>query len=262
MKIEEQRFRHRVSKGSRYNQIYIPKGMQGRFGIGDLVEVRLIEKKDSWSYQREIAIGNFKEKLIKQIFAILREFRDIEQVIIFGSFLTQNEDYRDIDIAILTNKKGLEEKVYSRLTEEMPLKFHVISFDHLKLKEILEFCPLTRSMFYYAISNKKLEIPKKTYINKEHLEFLLMMPEDIINIPSFSSRVYFDSLRKLITILRFLKNQDLDPLKINFELKSILGQLYEWSRNNEVLNEASYQNFKHLILIKLKEVRSLLNGAK
>lgn len=260
---KEETFQHRISKGSRYNQIYIPREMEQIFEIGDIVEVRLVKKKQELFYSENLKklgkIGKFKEVIIREVFSVLAEFKDIEQIILFGSFLFEKVDYHDLDIAILTKKEKLDEEVYNTLIDGLPFKFHIISFEKENFRELLEFCPLTRSMFYYFISNKKLEIPEKTEINKEHLEFLLMMPEDLLKIKVSNSKLYFDSIRKLITIIRFLEKQELNPVKINLELKSLLGELYGWSRNNESLNEESYKKLKSLISIKLKEARSLLN---
>ncbi len=263
MAEKEQIFQHQISKGSRYNQIYIPRGMEQVFSVGDVVEVRLVRKKETLHYSENLKklgkIGEFKEKVVGQIFSILNKFKEIEQVILFGSFLFEKIDYHDIDLAILTNKEKLAEEAYSILIDRLPFKFHIISLKKENFRELLEFCPLTRSMFYYSVSDKKLEIPERTRINKEHLEFLLMMPEDLLKIKVSNSRLYFDSVRKLITILRFLKKQELNPLKINLELKSLLGELYDWSRNNESLNEGGYKKLKSLISTKLKEARNLLN---
>jgi len=35
--MAEIKFTHKVSKGTRFNQIYIPLGMKGKFDVGDVV---------------------------------------------------------------------------------------------------------------------------------------------------------------------------------------------------------------------------------
>ena len=70
------KFIHKVSKGSRFNQIYVPKGMEIKFGIGDVVEVRLLKKKEHLYYSKNLPkLGEFKEKLIKDIFSFLNQFK-------------------------------------------------------------------------------------------------------------------------------------------------------------------------------------------
>jgi hypothetical protein len=39
-----------------------------------------------------------------------------------------------------------------------------------------------------------------------------------------------------------------------------MGELYDWSKNKETLNEECYVKFRQIIEHKLKEVKKLLNG--
>ena len=66
---QEQVFEHRISKGSKYNQIYIPRGMEQVFEVGDVVEVRLLQKQNKLFYSKKIKdFGEFKEDTILLIF--------------------------------------------------------------------------------------------------------------------------------------------------------------------------------------------------
>lgn len=102
MESQKSAFRHRVSKGSRFNQIYIPTGMAEIFEVGDLVKIRLIMKKERVYYSENLRklgrISEFKENIIKQIFSLLEKFKEIKQAFVVGSFLTEKADYNDIDI--------------------------------------------------------------------------------------------------------------------------------------------------------------------
>ena len=202
--MEKIKFIHRVSKGSRFNQIYVPKEMEHEFQSGDLVEVTLIEKKSSIYYSSDlINLSEFKENLIKNIFFELNKFKDIKQIFIIGSFLTQKQDYNDIDI-ILISEKNIEKEVSTLLVDKFELKFHIMSISENNFKLLQKFCPLTRSMFFYFISNKKFKLLKETEINKDHIRFLLMMPEDILKI-EVNSKNFYDSIRRLIASFLFPK---------------------------------------------------------
>ena len=108
------KFEHKVSKGSNYNQIYIPREMEQYFEAGDTVEVRLITKfsKLYYNHLKESDLSDFKRKLITSIFNEIKTLEGIEQVFIFGSFLTKMEGYSDIDILILTEKEDIEYVFY------------------------------------------------------------------------------------------------------------------------------------------------------
>src|SRR3989344_3288307 len=122
-------FTHQVSKGTRFNQIYIPKNKEGEFEVGDIVQVKLVSKKNKLYYSKNLQkLSPFKEKIIQEIFSEVSKFREVKQVFIFGSFLTKKIDYNDIDIILISDNEKIEEKVYDGLIERLNLKFHVVSF--------------------------------------------------------------------------------------------------------------------------------------
>jgi len=247
-----EKFIHKVSKGTRFNQIYIPKSMELNFQAGDIVEVTLLEKSISIHYSKNLTkLSDFKVELIKNIFSKLDNFREIKQIFIIGSFLTQKQDYNDIDI-ILISEKNFEKEVYETLIEKFELKFHIMTILENNFKSLQKYCPMTRSMLYYFVSNKKFNLPKDTELNKNHIKFLLMMPEDLLTI-KLKPRVFYDSLRRLSTIERFLENRSLNPLDINKEIKNILGEKIAIDiRNNEDINEDVIKKLRDIIKSKLK----------
>lgn len=252
--MEKIRFIHKVSKGSRFNQIYVPKEMETCFEAGDLVEVTLLNKKTSLYHSENLKnLNSFKEKLIKEIFSSLSQFKEIKQIFIVGSFLTQKSDYNDIDI-ILISEKIIEKKAYERLSEKFELKFHVISLPEKSFEYLQKTCPLTRSMLYFFISNKKFIPSNKTELDKKHIKFLLMMPEDLLNL-NLKSRIYYDSLRRLITIEKFLKNKSSNPLDIDSEIIKLINEsLYKKIRVNEIINVKSIEILKKIIRSKLNNI--------
>jgi hypothetical protein len=79
--------------------------MRNIFEVGDKVEVRLISKQNNLYYSKNLTkLSEFKENLVKDIFLILSDFKQIQQPFIIGSFLTENIEFNDIDILIITDK--------------------------------------------------------------------------------------------------------------------------------------------------------------
>ena len=252
------KFVHRVSKGSKFNQIYIPREMENVFDIGDLVEVKLLEKSLKLYYSNNLLkLTEFKEKLIREIFSFLSKFKEIEQIFVVGSFLIQKIEYNDIDIIIIMDNKKLEEIVYNKLVDKFNLKFHLITITKNSFYYLKQVCPLTRSMFYYGVSNKEFEIlPRKT--DKKHINFLLMMPEDLLEI-NVNSRVFYDNIRRLITIERFLEGKDEDPIKVDNELKILTGDiLFGYIKNNDNLDIKEMKKLREIIKMKLGKINKLL----
>ena len=258
----ERKFEHKVSKGSRFNQIYVPKEMGEIFEAGDIVEVKLIRKKEELHYSDNLSgkeVGKFKEGIIRSIFSYLETFDGVKQAFVVGSFLTQNTDYNDVDVLLITDDKFMEEKVYIYLTQKIQLKFHVIAIPEARFARLLEICPMTRSMLYYFVSNKKFKLPVKYEKESAHLKFLLMMPEDLLNLEISGGRIYFDAVRRLIAIKRFVERMPIDPIAIDSELKRTLSAaVYDLLKRNENLSSKILDNVKNIIRKELLGIRRAL----
>ena len=248
------KFTHKVSKGSRFNQIYIPQEFKEYFEVGDIIEVKLLKKNNELHFSRKIQLSDFKKKIIKEIFNCLNEFKEIKQVFVFGSFLTKKVDYNDIDIMIISDKLN-ENKAYDLISEKVNMKIHIITMPEAKLEELKKICPLTRSMFYYSISNRQFLLEEKSEIDKKHLEFLLMMPEDILKI-NVDGKTLYNNIRRLITIENFIKNKSEDPLKVNAEIENIINKNIQSKINdNEQLSDEEIKKLKSIIKNKLNKIR-------
>ena len=260
----EIKFVKTVSKGSKFNQIYVPKSMENLIEAGDEVEIRLIKKHIKLYYSNGLKnLSAFKESLIRGIFSFLNEKFDIDAVFIVGSFLTEKISYNDIDIVILTEKnEDLEESVYNGLIEKFDLKFHILAIKEKRFWRLSGICPLTRAMFSNFICNKPIKIPDKKFVDKNHIKFLLMMPHDLLEI-RLNSRSFFDSIRRLITIERFLKDKSLDIAAINDEIEKLMKErLYKKTKNNEEIEEISVDFLRKMIKTKLKIIEDLIKNGQ
>lgn len=259
-------FQKAVSKGGRFNQIYVPRRMERLIEVGDEVEVRLVRKNDKLFYSKGLKkLSEFKEGLIKDVFSFLDENHNLSRIFAVGSFLTEKISYNDIDLVLIAAKRNgnFEETVYNKLIEKFNLKFHVLVIDEKRFEHLLKICPVTKSMFSQFVCNKSVEIPDEVLIDKNHIKFLLMMPRDLLEI-KLSSRVFFDNLRRLVTIERFLRNKSLDITAINNEVGDLLNnQLYKKLRNNEEIEEKSVGLLRKTIKAKLAIIEKLVeNGEK
>lgn len=245
-------FIHKISKGSRYNQIYIPKEATD-FEIGDIVKVMLLEKKIQFYTSKNLKLNDFKKSVVEKIFELLRSW-DIKQVFVVGSFLFKKADYRDIDVILIGNAD--EDKIYKSLIEKLGLRFHILTIKDDAFKNLIRICPLTRSMLSYFVSNKEFNLPKY-YFDINHIKFLLMMPQDLLKI-DVNSRVFYDSIRRLITMERFLEKNSLDSLKIEGEAEKLLGLLFLNVKNNESISNIDIIRIREVIKLKLKKIGKLI----
>lgn len=229
------------------------------------MEVQLLKKDFKIYYSKNLKeLTEFKEKLVKEIFGFLMNYKGVEQIFIFGSFLTKKIDYNDIDILILTQKNGnFEKTIYNDLINRFNLKFHLILFNGEKLKELLKICPLTRSMFYYYVSNRDFKVPEEKNINNKYIKFLLMMPEDLLKVDLDYGIEYYNALRKLYAIENFLIGKEITPDKIDIYIEEAIGKIkLDLLKRNDILEGSILKEIKNIIKNKLEEIYRRMNYGK
>ena len=266
--MEQILFNANVSKGSRFDQIYIPRKLKGKIEPGDQVEIRLLSKSISLCYSKGLKkLSEFKENLVLHVFKEIRQFaikknQALESIFIVGSFLFEQVQYNDIDIVIATAEKMPEEeikKLHERLGEKFRKKFHIVNMPRKILESLLAYCPMTRAMLSAYISDNTNHITTNDKIlNKNHIEFLLMMPEDLLT-TTLSSKIFLDNLRRLVTIELFLDNKDLGYHNMIKTQQAALGpELYARMKSNDLLFEDEIEEVRKIFKEKIKAIRKKL----
>ncbi|MBI5389053.1 nucleotidyltransferase domain-containing protein [Candidatus Woesearchaeota archaeon] len=259
-----QTFTKAVSKGTRFNQIYIPSAMHNTFEVGDVVEVQLIRKRQQLSCSRNLVLSSFKEELIKKIFAVL-ETKDISQIFIVGSYLRNDVVARDIDIVVITPAQLTAEKLTSSLERELGLHVHLLVMHPQKWHQLLRICPLTRCMFRVYATNRPFDpapLMQERSIDKNHLFFLLMMPEDILEL-GVESRVFYDSLRRVFTIEAFLWDNETGIQGIEEKIAGQLSPLvFTKLKTNQILTFAERNDTVSLLRKKIKQVKEAISNGQ
>jgi len=258
-------FIHRVTKGGRFNQIYIPKESEHEFEAGDIVQVKLLQKRAGVYYSsNKMKLTPFKEKLAKDVFSLLLQNPPVTSVFLVGSFLTSPSEYRDIDIAVICTEiqKEIQAAIPQQLSDAFGLRFHVLFFTEEQLSKLLRICPLTRGMFSVFASSKPFSLPSETLRDEQHMEFLLMMPEDLLSVPA-SPRAFYDALRRVIAIEHFLLGRPLDGPSIGKEAGRLIGgQIAAFLADNEPLSESHIAAVRKVIGGKISFLRTILGHGK
>ena len=175
-------FTRKVSKGSMFNQVYIPKEYEKMLEPGDVVEIRLIEKKAAFlSYGKDLVLSDYKKNLIKDIFAFLSKTQKPENILVVGSFLTKVIGYNDIDIILIKEDKT-DTNIEKELINTFNQRFHLLIYSNNELISLIKKCPVTRTMLSNYVSYKQPDFSNEKLIDEKYLKFLLMMPEDILSI--------------------------------------------------------------------------------
>ncbi len=266
--MEQIFFNANVSKGSKYDQIYIPKTLKGRIEPGDLVEIRLLSKSTTLFYSKGLKkLSEFKENLLLQVFkeirlAAMKKSHALESIFVIGSFLFEQVHYNDIDIIIATAKQMQEQevkKLHEKLGEKFNQKFHIVNIPRERLESLLTYCPMTRAMLNAYVSDRPNIITTKIkVVEKNHIEFLLMMPEDLLT-TTLSSKIFLDNLRVLVTIDLFLENKEPSYHNMIKTQQTILGdELYARMKSNDLLFEDEIKNIRKIFREKIKDIRKKL----
>jgi len=100
-------------------------------------------------------------------------------------------------------------------------------------------------------------MPKKR-IDKKHVNFLLMMPQDLLEIEA-ESRTFYDSLRRVFLIERFLENKSEDSLVVEVELKREIPNLFEIIKDNKPISKKDIEKLRAILKAKLANIKNLMD---
>ncbi len=262
----------KISKGSKMDQIYIPKNRAG-FNIGSYVLIKPLHD----AAQAETAIEKHffyniknlepvKIAIISEIFHELEKKIDIYENIIFtGSFLDAGFNFNDIDILIVKEKSidNTQKNIISRNIEKnIGITLHLIILDHKALLKGLSTDPLYQSMLSRCVSKKRFVYNVKREINYKLLDLHLLKSKLLIeNFDMLSSREKYEQVRNAVSISLFIKGRKLGKEEIDNEINRIFGPQMNIKIKENLCIEKSdflrkYRNFYN------KLFSSIMDGIK
>ncbi|HLC57446.1 MAG TPA: nucleotidyltransferase domain-containing protein, partial [Candidatus Nanoarchaeia archaeon] len=149
----------KISKGSRMDQVYLPKKRNG-FYTGSYVILKPLEAERPEEKPYFYSITNIepiKIKLVLEIMQIIeKELQSPENIIITGSFLEPGFHFNDIDVLVISNKEVHESSLKKSLEEKTHIKIHLIIISHDALMQGLSTDPLYQVMMSKAIAKKRM----------------------------------------------------------------------------------------------------------
>ena len=119
----------KISKGSKMDQIYIPKNRVG-FNNGEYVLISpfkgRIEKQFKPHFYNVNNLEPIKMKVIEDIFSLINRKADAENIIITGSFLESGFEFNDIDILLVNERKINIIIIKEEIEKITGIKTHII----------------------------------------------------------------------------------------------------------------------------------------
>lgn len=201
----------RVSKGSKMDQIYIPKN-RTIFPVGEHVLILPLEreigkKKATKPYFYRIKkLEPLKIRIIEEIFSLIGKKVKYENVIITGSFLEKGFNFNDIDILIVGEEKINVENLREIIEDLVGIKTHILSMSNKTLIKGLSTDPLYQLMLSQCISRNRLIYKTKSEINYKLLDLHLLKSKTLIdNFDILNGDEKYYLTRNMIAILLFLE---------------------------------------------------------
>ncbi|MBU2639455.1 MAG: hypothetical protein KKG75_01970 [Nanoarchaeota archaeon] len=231
----------KISKGSKMDQIYIPKNRTG-LNIGSYVKIVQIEEEKQVikPYFYDIKeIEPVKLEIIDKIFKII----NYGAIIITGSFLEKGFNFKEIDILIITEDKINVEK---KIKDEIKIDVHIVYMTEEEFKRALTIDPIWRLMLKRCISNKRLQPLPKTKPDFRYLDIQIIKSNQLIgNFNYLNGKEKYKLTRNLMAIYLFLKSKNLSKKKIDEEIEKKFKIDIEDLRDNIVSKDflRRYKNF-------------------
>lgn len=237
----------KVSKGTKMDQIYIPKNRSG-LSIGSYVVLKpidIVEKHNPVFYGVDY-IEPIKMKIVEQIFDYLSGV-DASNIMITGSFLEKGFHFEDVDVLIVAEKcnanyyKGI-------LKNSLGINFHLIVLDEKTLIKGIETDPMYQGMINTCIAKKRLFYRVRNKPNFKILDLHLLKNIDL----NTTGREKYKLVRNLIAIQMFIHNRKIQNL--NLQIERVFGKGTVENLKNNLVDELFLRKFNRVLKKVQKEV--------
>lgn len=258
----------KVSRGSRMDQVYLPKN---RFGLkpGDYVLVKPLssgEKISEKPYFYGLSyLEPLKLKAVEEIFQIIEEkVENYGNIIITGSFLDKGFDFEDCDILIITTIKTNPSKLKKEIELRIGVKAHTLVMNNHTLWQGLASDPLYQLMLSCCVARKRLIYKVKPQLDYKLLDYALLKSQLLPNnFDILSGREKYYLVRNLIAIQKYLlkgkvrKDEVEKSIKEQFKLKSV-SQI----KDNQLPKNAFLQRYKQIYKKTFQKIMQGMHHAK
>jgi hypothetical protein len=247
----------KISKGSKMDQIYIPKIRNG-FSAGSYVIIRPLEtseiekklktEKTKYYFYNIKSLEPIKLEIIKKIMEIINFKILCENIIITGSFLKKGFNFNDIDILIINkNKEDTKQtkKIYEAIESTIGIKSHIIIIDNKSFLRGLCTDPLYQMMLSRYISKNRVIYKIRNEINYKLLDLQLLKSKSLINnwnILNGNEKYYLT--RNMLTIFLFLKDKKINDKELEKEVKHIFNTNSEKIKQDLLEKNSFLRNYK------------------
>ncbi len=256
----------KISRGSRMDQVYIPKKRIGLpVGAYVLVTPLKAKKEDIAPYFYNIKdLDPIKISLIKEIFETISKNAECENIIVTGSFLEKGFRFNDIDILIIAQKKADNVPLEKLLESIFKVKVQIIILDSRTLLEGLSTDPLYKMMLSKFVSKNRVIFNVKRKINPQLLDLHLLKSKTLLdNFDCLTGNEKHYLTRNMVAISMFVNNKKIDAKIVDKKIKKTFSLNSINLIKNNMLDKNNFLK-RYAIFYKetLNHIMELLNDTK
>lgn len=242
----------KISKGARFNQIYLQKNEGIGFEPGKSVVISPLENiiaKEPSIFEYNVKLESLKREIVRLVFKIVDSHGHYDNIIITGSFLEEGFNFEDIDILIINPVNMEKDKLKDSIEQNIGVNPHLILIDSESFNKGLKRDPLFRLMIDRYVSIKRAIFRKDRELNYKLLDIYLLKNKNLIEgYDLFSIKQRKKLLRDFISIKLFSENKEVTIKSIEKEINTLFGRdiiesLFYYGNNEE----------KHKFIAKLKK---------
>jgi len=233
----------RISKGTKMDQIYLPKN-RGGFASGEYVLITPLkqsgekEKRFKPYFYGVKNLEVIKLRTIEEIFGLVNQSIEPENIIITGSFLEQGFGFNDIDILVLAERKANTERISEKIKSQIGIKPHIILMGTKSLISGLSSDPLYNLMLSKCVSLKRIIFNVKRKINYKILDLILLKSKTLIdNFEILNGKEKYYLTLNMVSVLLFIQGKKLSKEIVNKEIGRLLKVDAENIRENMINRE-------------------------
>ncbi|MEK6935361.1 MAG: nucleotidyltransferase domain-containing protein [Nanoarchaeota archaeon] len=275
----------KISKGSKMDQIYIPKIRNGFF-TGSYVLIKSINtqelnnetqikpKKSQPYFYNISSLEPIKLEIIKKIIEIIDSKTKSKNIIITGSFLKKGFNFNDIDILIINeskedtkqNKENPEQikEIHKIIENTLGIKPHILTLDNKSLIRGLCTDPLYQMMLSQYISKNRIIYNIKNELNYKLLDLQLLKSKSLMdNWDILNGNEKYYLTRNMLSISLFLKNKKINENELKKEIKQSLNTTTEKIKQNLLEKTSFLKDYKKTYDVLFNKImRGIKNGSK
>src|SRR3989338_2129933 len=252
----------KISRGSKMDQIYIPKNRPGlpagsHVIIKPLDYLKEVPEKHKLYFYNAKSIEPIKITIINELIKILDSTIKYDNIIITGSFLEKGFNFNDIDTLITTEEKINLGYLENIILNKLGIKAHTIILSNQELIMGLSTGPIYQLMLSKCISAKRLIYKTAHKFNYKFLDLHLLKSKTLIdNFDILSGEEKYYLTRNLIALSLFLKKQKISQISMEKEIKLVLNKTSREIKQNLLNKPVFLKKYKEIYQKTLSSILS------